>query len=199
MRALYALGLLYIALCGALVWMGRAQPAPALPPAPVRPVPAGGAPHPAPQISGPEWFQRMKPFCNPVEVETRVRFEPPPATYDGIAYGAGCFALAGKIAHARELLLTLDASQRRMAADLVFELAHPVADAGDDTSAGPIMAMVVEFSPDNYMALYHAGASEFALGQPALSRRHLARFLELYQQADGWRSNAESMLAKLGQ
>lgn len=192
MRALYALGLLFIALCGGLIWMGRA------PAATVRPIlPAEAAPHPSSQVSGPEWFQRMKPFCNPVEVETRVRFEPPPAGYEGVAYGAGCFALAGKIAHARELLLTLAASERRMAADLVFELAHPVADAGDDTSAGPIMGMVVEFSPDNFMAFYHAGASEFALGQAGLSRRHLARFLELYQQQDGWRSNAESMLSRL--
>lgn len=194
MRALYALGLLYIALCGGLIWIGRAQPHPV---APVLPVPTGTAPHPSAQISGPEWFQRMKPFCNPVEVETRVRFQPPPAGYEGVAYGAGCFALAGKIAHARELLLTLEPGERPMAADVVFELAHPVADAGDDTSAGPIMGMVVEFSPDNYMALYHAGASEFALGQPALSRRHLTRFLELYKQADGWRGNAESMLARL--
>jgi len=195
MRALYALGLLYIALCGGLIWLGRAQPAPAPSPpvAPVRPTPA----HPVSPSSGPEWFQRMKPFCNPVEVETRVRFEPPPAGYEGVAYGAGCFALAGKIAQARELLMTLEATERPRAADLVFELAHPVADAGDDTSAGPIMGMVVEFSPDNYMALYHAGASEFALGQPELSRKHLARFLELYKQPDGWRSNAESMLARL--
>ncbi len=195
MRALYALGLLYIALCGGLIWMGRPRPAPAVP---ARPIPVAGAPHPSPQISGPEWFQQMKPFCNPVEVETRVRFQPPPAGYEGVAYGAGCFALAGKIPHARELILTLDASRRRMAADVVFELAHPVADAGDDTAAGPIMGMVVEFSPDNYMALYHAGASEFALGQPALSRRHLDRFLKLYQQHDGWRSNAETMLTRLG-
>ena len=194
MRALYALGLLFIALCGGLIWMGRALPAPVLPVQPVTPTPS----HPAPQISGPEWFQRMKPFCNPVEVETRVRFQPPPAGYEGAAYGAGCFALAGKIGHARELILALESSQRRMAADLVFELAHPVADAGDDTAAGPIMGMVVEFSPDNYMALYHAGASEYALGQPALAHRHLARFLELYKQPDGWRSNAEAMLAKLG-
>ncbi len=93
--------------------------------------------------------------------------------------------------------MTLEPSQRRMAADLVFELAHPVADAGDDTSAGPIMGMVVEFSPDNFMAFYHAGTSEFALDQPALSRRHLSQFLELYHQQDGWRSNAESMPAKL--
>lgn len=193
MRALYALGLLYIALCAGLVWMGRAHPEPVLP------VPVTGTPaHPAPQISGPAWFQRMKPFCNPVEVETRVRFEPPPAGYEGAAYGAGCFALAGKIAHARGMILALDPGQRRMAADLVFELAHPVADAGDDTSAGPIMGMVVEFSPDNYMALYHAGASEFALGQPGLSHKHLTRFLELYQQPDGWRRNAESMLTRMG-
>ncbi len=77
MRALYALGLLYIALCGGLIWLGRAQPIPVMPVAPLLPVEMGTTPHPAPQISGPEWFQRMKPFCNPVEVETRVRFEPP--------------------------------------------------------------------------------------------------------------------------
>lgn len=191
MRALYAMGLLFISLCGGLLWVGRSRPVGAVQP------PANLAPHPASRLTGPEWFQRMKPFCNPVEVETRVRFEPPPAGYDGVAYGAGCFALAGKIARARELLLTLEAVQRQMAADLVFELAHPVADAGDDASAGPIMGLVVEFSTDNYMALYHAGTSEFALGQAELSRKHLARFLELYQQQDGWRSNAESMLARL--
>lgn len=192
MRALYVIGLLFIALCGGLVWIGRARPAAALPVGP-----AELAPHPVSQLSGPQWFQQMKPFCNPVEVDTRVRFQPPPAGYEGVAYGAGCFALAGKIARARELLLTLRAGQRRMAADVVFELAHPVADAGDDASAGPIMGLVVEFSTDNYMALYHAGTSEFALGQRDLSRTHLARFLELYSPEDGWRSNARSMLARL--
>lgn len=192
MRALYTIGLLFIALCGGLVWIGRAQPAAALPVGP-----AELAPHPGSTLSGPQWFQQMKPFCNPVEVETRVRFQPPPAGYEGVAYGAGCFALAGKIARARELLLTLEAGQRRMAADVVFELAHPVADAGDDASAGPIMGLVVEFSTDNYMALYHAGASEYALGLSDLSRTHLKRFLELYSAEDGWRGNARTMLAKL--
>jgi hypothetical protein len=104
MRALYALGLLYIALCGGLLWMGRAEAA-------VPVVPVQAEPHPSAHLSGPEWFQRMKPFCNPVEVDTRVRFEPPPAGYEGVAYGAGCFALAGRIARARELLSSLDASE----------------------------------------------------------------------------------------
>ena len=55
----------------------------------------------------------------------------------------------------------------------MFEIGHPVADAGDDKSAGPIMELVVEFCPNHYMALYHAGASEFALGQGELARQHL--------------------------
>ena len=190
MRALYTLGLLYVALCGALLWRGRSTSDPG--PAPAAP------PHvPVTAMSGPEWFQRMKPFCNPVEVETQARFVPPPPGFEGAAYGAGCFALAGKIDRARELIAALGPNERLHAANIVFDLAHPVADAGDDKSAGPIMALVVEFSPDNYMALYHAGASEFILGQPELARRHLARFLELYQQDDGWHRNALDMLGRL--
>jgi hypothetical protein len=190
MRALYSLGLLYVALCGALLWADR--------PASVAPTAAPPAPHvPVTAMSGPEWFQRMKPFCNPVEVETQARFVPPPPGFEGAAYGAGCFALAGKIDRARELIAALDADGRLRAANIVFDLAHPVADAGDDKSAGPIMALVVEFSPDNYMALYHAGASEFILGQPDLARRHLTRFLDLYRQNDGWHSNALDMLRRL--
>jgi tetratricopeptide (TPR) repeat protein len=190
MRSLYALGLLYVALCGALLWAGRPAPAADI----TQAAPAHG---PVTGLTGPEWFQRMKPFCNPVEVETQVRFAPPPAGFEGAAYGAGCYALAGKIDKARELIMALGSGEQRQAANIVFDLAHPVADAGDDKSAGPIMAMVVEFTPDNYMALYHAGASEYALGQPDLARKHLERFLELYRQNDGWRSNATTMLARL--
>jgi hypothetical protein len=190
MRALYTLGVLYVALCGALLWAGRSSPS-------AGPVPAAPPHLPVTAMSGPEWFRRMKPFCNPVEVETQARFVPPPPGFEGAAYGAGCFALAGKIDRARELIAALDANERLRAANIVFDLAHPVADAGDDKSAGPIMALVVEFSPDNYMALYHAGASEFILGQPDLARTHLTRFLELYQQNDGWHSNAIDMLGRL--
>jgi hypothetical protein len=193
MRPLYLLGLVYVALCGGLLWAGRPEPVSSS-----VPIPVGIPTHGASLLSGPEWFQRMKPFCNPVEVDTRVRFEPPPAGLEGAAYGAGCYALAGKIERARELILGLDEAERIGAANIVFELAHPVADAGDDRSAGPIMALVVEFSPANYMALYHAGASEYALGQPALARDHLNRFLALYHQDDGWTGNARQMLTQLG-
>jgi predicted TPR repeat methyltransferase len=81
---------------------------------------------------------------------------------------------------------------------IVFDVAHPVADAGDDRAAGPIMQMVVDFWPNHYMALYHAGMSEYALGQPELARKHLRSFLDNYPSDDGWRRNAIEVLGRLG-
>ena len=42
--------------------------------------------------------------------------------------------------------------ERSQAAGIVFAIGHPVADAGDDQSAGPIMRLVVSYQPGNYMA-----------------------------------------------
>jgi cytochrome c-type biogenesis protein CcmH/NrfG len=86
---------------------------------------------------------------------------------------------------------------RPLAAGIVFNVGHPVADAGDDASAGPIMRLVVEYTPENYMALYHAGISEYQLGQYDYARTHLERFLELYQPEDGWRANAQEVLGRI--
>ncbi|MFI5209454.1 MAG: hypothetical protein ACHQ2E_03325 [Gemmatimonadales bacterium] len=106
--------------------------------------------------------------------------------------------MGGKIDKARDLILALPSGERAQAAGIVFQIGHPVADAGDDKSAGPIMELVVEFWPNHYMALYHAGASEFDLGQGDLARQHLESFLQYYHENDGWRSNAIDMLQKLG-
>src|ERR1041384_8589370 len=100
MRSLYALGLLYVALCGALLWAGRPAPAAGIPQA----APAHG---PVTGLTGPEWFQRMKPFCNPVEVETQVRFAPPPAGFEGGAVGGGGYALAGEVDTGRGRVMAL--------------------------------------------------------------------------------------------
>lgn len=198
MRVLYVLGSLYVALCGALLWRGRETQTVSVPARPVRP--ARHAPAPAPVTpAGPvEWFHRIKPFCNAVEVETQLRAQPAPAGAEGTGYAAACLALAGKIDLARQQILSLPASERTTAVGIVFEIGHPVADAGDDKSAGPIMELVVEFWPNHYMALYHAGASEFILGQSDLSKQHLLSFLQYYHENDGWRSNALQMLQKLG-
>jgi hypothetical protein len=186
-RWLYALGLAYVAACAALLYI---KPRPVAMPIHVEAA--------TPVASPGEWFARIRPFCNPVEVEVRLRQDPAPAGFDGIAYSAACLALAGKVDRARALINSLAESERSQAAGVVFEVAHPVADAGDDRAAGPIMEMVIEYWPNHYMALYHAGMSEYALGQPALARKNLREFLRYYNQNDGWRRNALETLDRLG-
>ena len=71
------------------------------------------------------------------------------------------------------------------------------ADAGDDRSAGPIMELVIDYWPNHYMALYHAGMAEDALGEPELARKNLTAFLSYYHEHDGWTRNAQLTLARL--
>jgi hypothetical protein len=159
--------------------------------------PLPGAERPA-TTAGADWFAAVKPFCNTLEVETATAQLPPPEDLEGRAYAAACFAIAGKIDRARSYLLQVAESQRWRAAGIVFEIGHPIADAGDDRSAGPIMELVVEFWPNHYMALYHAGAAAFSLSRPRAAEHHLREFLRHYSVADGWRSSAVDMLERLG-
>ncbi len=132
-RALYAAGWSYVALCGLLLARPQgAVPRPAHAPAPVFQGDAAG------------WFTRIKPFCNAVEVDVQHQYSPPPAGTAGAGYSAACFALAGKIERARETIDRLDSAERPAAAGIVFNVGHPVADAGDDQAAGPHKRLVVE-------------------------------------------------------
>lgn len=154
---------------------------------------------PAPANDANSWFEAMKPYCNAVEVETRARRTPAPSSVEGDSYLAACFALAGRIERAREILLDLSSDDRWRAAGTVFSVAHPVADAGDNEAAGPIMELVVEFWPNHYMALYHAGAAGFEMGDYPAAEGYLNRFLDNYEPNDGWRKSAISMLETIGE
>jgi len=143
------------------------------------------------------WFQAVKQYCNTVEVEMTLRNNPAPTGRDGVAFTAACLALAGKVDGARDAILTLPQADRANAAALVFDMAHPIADAGDDRSAGPIMGLVVEFWPNHYMALYHAGMANYGMGRTQLAKKYLEQFLELYRQEDGWRANAREVIGRL--
>ena len=196
-RFLYFAGFAYIALCGAIVVReldtgerGVSSGAEIV----AAPLAPGGA---APVTSGAQWFAAMKPFCNPVEVEVRTRFAPAPQTSEGAGYAAACFALAGKIDRARGIINGMRDGDRGAAANVLFNVAHPVADAGDDRASGAMMALVLEYWPNNYMALYHAGMSEYSLGQFAAAERHLRSFLEMYTAADGFTENARQALARM--
>ena len=140
------------------------------------------------------WFLGMRQFCNPVDVESRMRMSPAPATAEGVMHEAACFALAGRIDDARARIMQIAEDQRFRAAGVVFEAGHPAADAGDDVAAGPLMELVVEFWPNHYMALYHAGAARYELGHFEAAEGYLERFLLEYATEDGWRSSARGML-----
>jgi len=184
LRSYYLLGWTYVAVAGLVLWTGS------------RPVPvAGGG---LVVVGGPAgWFQRVRPHCNALEVETVFRADPPPEGTEGAGLAAACWALAGRIAEARTRIMALGGDDRWRAAGIVFEIGHPVADMGDDRSAGPIMELVVEFWPNHYMALYHAGAARYALGEYAAAETHLTEFLEYYDRNDDWTRNAKQMLGEM--
>ncbi|HME89985.1 MAG TPA: protein kinase [Myxococcaceae bacterium] len=148
--------------------------------------------------SAPAWFARAKPFCNSVEVSQLIARNPPPSGWEGAGYAAGCLALAGKIEPARALLTKLQGEEQWRAAGIVFNLAHGVADSGDDVAASPVMKLVLAFWPNHYQAMYHAGMSDYALGDYASAKQLLESFLELYHQEDGFRHNAQEALARIG-
>ncbi len=197
MRKVYLLGLLYIGLSVAYI-MRAGEPMAIPPDDPPFTITVQAQPDVDPAIDPDDavaWFHAIKQYCNPVEVETRVGWSPAPRSADGTAYQAACFALAGQIDTARELILELQEDQRWHAAGVVFNVGHPVADAGDDLAAGPLMELVVEFWPNHYMALYHAGAARYALGDHGAAHKYLVSFLEHYDPDDGWRQSAQSMIA----
>jgi thioredoxin-like negative regulator of GroEL len=143
------------------------------------------------------WFTAIKPYCNSVEVEFQTRQNPAPQSVEGIGYSAACYALAGRLDRAQALLDGVPGTSRLQAVGIVFNVAHPVADAGDDRAAGPIMELVVHYWPNHYMALYHAGMSAYTLNQYDRAREHLQAFLKYYESDDGWRRNALDVLQRL--
>jgi len=182
MRFLYLVGWTYVAI-SVLALMNRPT--------------AGTASFTVTASTGAEWFAQAKPSCNALEVETMHRHQPPPSSVGGRGYSAACWALAGRMSEARNAILRIDSGQRSTAVGIVFNVGHPIADMGDDLSAGPIMELVVEFWPNHYMALYHAGAARYALGEYDAAGKHLEAFLKNYQMNDGWTSTARTMLAEL--
>lgn len=197
----FTLGIAYVALCAFAIERSRAVAAESPPfesatPSPL--VPSEFIPSAQPPVGAAGWFASVKPFCNTVEVETVLERQRPPAGVEGAGYAAACWALAGKLDRARRVIRSVPSDERHQAAGIVFEVTHPVADAGDDRSAGPIMALVVEFWPNHAMALYHAGMSAYALGEASAARRYLDAFLVHYEGNDGWRSSATAALERLG-
>lgn len=146
-----------------------------------------------------QWFQEIKSRCNSVEVVTAMRDQSYPQTQTGVGYAASCYALAGRLDLADQVIQELPPDRRVYAAEILFNIGHPVADAGDDQSAGPIMDLVIRYWPENYMALYHAGMSAYVLEDYPQAKTHLEEFLRIYQTQDGWTTRAKEVLTRIEQ
>lgn len=163
------------------------------------------APDPPPIATQPTttnrpWFERVRPHCNSVEVLTTLQRDPPElTTTTGVGFAAACLSLAGRTDSARTLIFSLQPDERFKAAGIVFDIAHPIADMGDDRSAAPIMELVTFFWPNHYMALYHAGASAYQLGNYARAAGHLEAFMATYTADDGWTGSARGMLTRMNE
>ncbi len=197
MRNLYVIGSLYLAVAAYALVRGPATRASEHSSA-AGAVPDHSSAAPDDGSDAGTWFRAVKPRCNSLEVETVHRREPPPATMEGAGYSAACYALAGRIDRSREIILALTGDDRWKAAGIVFNIGHPIADMGDDRSAGPIMELVVEVWPNHYQALYHAGASSHALGRFDRAREYLEEFLRYYNQDDFFTRNAKRLLGEMG-
>jgi Protein kinase domain len=144
------------------------------------------------------WFSRVRSGCNNLEVRGVMARTPPPPGADGAGDGAGCYALAARYDDARRLIEALPSAQERQrAAWRVFEISHPVADQGDDAAAGPMMELVLDFWPDNFQALYHAGIAEYAQGDTARAKGRLEDFLRRYTADDFFTSQARTVLERI--
>lgn len=187
MRSLYSIGFVYLAASAfVLVRAPRA-------PAPLQLVASTTA-----VTDGAQWFEQVRPSCNALEAAMAHRRLPPPESLEGLGFSAACWALAGRPEEARRQMLRVPAADRWKAAGIVFAVGHPIADLGDDRSAGPMMELVIEFWPNHYQALYHAGVARYALGDYASAHRHLRQFLSYYEQDDGWTRSARAMLLEIG-
>ena len=79
-RFLYFAGFAFIALCGAVVVRSMNRPGVLAKTKTESTIVVAPSPTPLPSSSGAQWFATMKPFCNQVEVDVRIRYTPPPST-----------------------------------------------------------------------------------------------------------------------
>lgn len=138
------------------------------------------------------WWSRAGSQCTPLGVQLAIK----DSAWSEIERTT-CLAIAGKIDAARTRLLAMSGANRAAALQQIFDIAHPIADAGDDRSAGPIMALISELWPENYMAVFHAGMAEFALGNDDHARVQLEKFLTVYGREDVWRGRAQKALTDI--
>jgi hypothetical protein len=147
---------------------------------------------------GAAWFARVRERCNSLQIRTMLAETPPPSSLDGAGFAAACASLAGDLRLARWHVARFPKDQHAHAVWPTFEIAHRMADKHPkNQQIAAIMRLVIEFWPENYMALYHAGIAELAAGDTTRATKHLQGFLKIYTQHDAFSTAATAAVAEL--
>lgn len=199
MRKIFFLSILHFALTGYILVSHVSILKTEVPnPLPAKTIYTRGSPEVVmPFTGGNDWFKKNKQFCNTLEIDTLMKKDPPSSNVEGKGYQAACYILAARIEEADKVIMSVPQQSQAQAAGIVFNVGHPIADSGDDKSAGPIMNLVLKYWPENYQAVYHAGMSEFALKQYSESKVHLNKFLTMYKNNDYFHQTAVKTLEQL--
>ena len=164
-------------------------------PPPVAQLPPAPEPaRPAPPATPRAWFEALRARCTPVDARLATDLNPPPAGAEGTGYKAACYALAGQVPTARALLLGLPDEERPDGVGPVRDVTRELSAEGRHDQAGALAELVLEFWPDDEVALYEAGLGRWASGDRTGARVYLERFLERHAADDEWSENAREML-----
>lgn len=132
--------------------------------------------------SAERWFLFNRQYCNQTEADVYLHHYPPPSgDPDTPVYVAACFALAGQLDDAKEVIDRLGAKRRMKVAATIYEVVDPV--QVSHPSAAPLMELVLEYWPSHQLALYYAGMARLELGDDRVARRHLETFLEYHAES----------------
>jgi serine/threonine protein kinase len=144
---------------------------------------------------GAVWFAKVRGHCNSASLRSTLTGLPPPDNDSGLAFAAACAAVAGDLNLAREKIAATD--DPKYASWPTFAVAHPLADQrNDDPAVANIMRLVLEFWPENFLANYHAGITEF-IQRDNRAAQHLGAVIQYYPTEDDFKATARTLLQEL--
>jgi hypothetical protein len=190
-------GLLTLAGAGAFAWDEQQAPDGKSPPRMPVVVRQRALPNDIVETPGGRWFARVRGRCNAREVDAMLRGDPPPGGKDGVGFAAACVTFAGRTGRAHDRIAALPHDDRAFAAYVLFEVVRASAEQHEDKEAAETMSTVAFFWPDNYIALYLAGVSEYRSGELEAARLHLEDFQRHYAKNDAYSATAAKVLARI--
>ena len=143
------------------------------------------------------WLDRNRAHCNGVEINSTVARDPAPTSVQGQSWLAACYAFAGNLSAVRRVVSDLPHEQRAAAANVALDVIDP--GVREDRDVALVAELLLEFTPDNKVAVFHAGMRAFESGRFEAADQLLRRFLVLHATDDGWARRTRETIVRIPQ